>query len=136
MIKRMTSEIRKGHSISQKTKDKISKTLSGRKLSSMHSANIRKAQTGIKRSQLTRDKLSGPKSSSHKENLSKSLIGKSKSKSHRENMMKPKSEDHVNKIKEFSQNRAWISKDGITKRIYKDDLALFLSEGWLPGRKR
>lgn len=134
MIKRMMSEERSGKPRTSITKDKISAKLRGRKLTAEHISKRSKSQTGLKRSQETRTKLAAPKSIAHKENLSIALKGKLKSDSHKANMKKPKSEEHTRKIKEIAQNRAWISKDGKTKRIIKEDLNEFIANGWTPGR--
>jgi hypothetical protein len=134
MIRRECSLARIGIPCGTETKDKIAKKLRGRKLTQEHISNRTIAQTGLKRSDEIKEKFKGPKSEKHKQNLSAALIGKHKSEDHKSKMREyKKTEDHKNKISMSKRGKIWIHLNEVGKVISKDDLSIYLAEGWITG---
>lgn len=89
--------------------------------------------TGQKRTEETRKKMSiahtgvvkGPQSEEHRKAISESIKGK------------PKKAGHSDNVRNAVLGNVSINKDGIEKKVKRDTLAQYLSEGWsLGGRKR
>lgn len=70
-------------------------------------------------------KVKGPQSEEHRKAISESIKGK------------PKKEGHANNVRAAVLGNVSINKNGIEKKVKRDVLNQFLSEGWsLGGRKR
>lgn len=94
-------------------------------------ANAEK-QRGQKRSEETRQKMSisatgkkkGPMSEEHKSSISQSMKGHKKS------------SEHGHRVAAANRGVVSINKDGVEKKIKKDDLQSWLDQGWERGGKK
>jgi hypothetical protein len=89
--------------------------------------------TGLKRTDETRKKMSlshiglikGPQSADHRKAISESIKGK------------PKKEGHSDNVRNATLGNISINKDGAEKKVKRDTLDQWLSDGWqLGGKKR
>lgn len=125
----------KGKPMDEAQKEKIRETkrLNPYKPTAEQKANQVKAQTGKKHKQSTKDKIrdklkgvpKGPMSETEKAKRSTALLGKSKTQSHASN------------VRNAVLGNTSINKDGVEKKVKKDELQNWLDQGWQPGgRKR
>lgn len=106
----------KGKKHSEETKKLIGASQLGKKMSLESSERKRQAMTGFKRGPMTDE-----------EKLKRKLA----------NMGKKKSGEHSSNVAKANIGKISINKDGVEKKINKDSLDQFLSDGWqLGGRKR
>lgn len=93
----------------------------------------RESRAGYKHSEETKEKqrqsqlgkVKGPQSEEHRKAISKSIKGK------------PKKAGHADNVRNAVLGNVSINKDGIEKKVKRDTLDQWLSEGWsLGGRKR
>lgn len=102
-------------------RQKSSRSQKGRALTKEHCKALSLAKIGTKHSEETKLKMS------------LAAKGKPKSESARKNMQKAQqqlSEYH----RQFCQNSAWVKKENFCKKIQKEELDYYLSQGWEKGR--
>lgn len=82
-----------------------------------------------------------PRSEQHKLHISEALKGRAKSAEHIENIKKARkdhpyhtSEETKRKLSANSKNRVWIHKDDQSKMCKREELEVFLIQGWRIGR--
>lgn len=85
----------------------------------------RSTETKLKMSAAHTGKIKGPQSEEHRKAIGNSIKGK------------PKKEGHSDKVRAANIGVISINKDGVEKKVKRDTLDQWLSEGWLlGGRKR
>lgn len=118
---------RYGVKVSDETRKKISEANKGKKLSEEHKAKISKANKGKKLSQTHKDKIGlAHKGKIVSEETRKKISASAKNREY--------TDDFKQKCKERQSNMVWINKDGKSSCVQKENLDIYLSEGWIKGR--